>query len=466
MDLGPRILAPGRMLASHYVIDGHLGTGGFGITYSAVDGVFDRRIALKEFFPSAHAERAADGKVRCRPDADRDEFDALRALFRHEGQALAKFNHPNIVHVHQLFDENDTSYLAMELVDGVEFETWLRSLTQPPTQHQLDAIFVPLLAALDAMHVRGYLHRDISPQNFMVCGDELVPKLLDFGASRPIDSEIITAIIKRSYSAPEAYAVDNQKLQGRWTDIYSVAATIFRAIVGAPPPEGPARLLDETAPKLQATALGRGYRPNFLAAVDWGLELRPEHRPRSIGEWLTMLLPTQEPISRQARRNRTARKIFISYRRSDSEQIAGRIFDRLAARYGAGDVFFDTDAIPAAVDFREHVTAALRDSAAVVAIIGPRWQRRRGFFDRVLGKQPEDHVQTEVELAIANGVPLLPLLIGGATMPDGEQLPTSLRDLSRANATVVRAGRDFHKDIDQVIGLIDELRPALPTPSA
>ena len=95
----------------------------------------------------------------------------------------------------------------------------------------------------------------------------------------------------------------------------------------------------------------------------------------------------------------------------------------------------------------------------MVAVIGPNWMRKRRRLSWLGLRRPQEgHVQTEIELAIANSVPMLPVLIGGAVMPDADSLPSSIIDLSRANATVVRAGRDFHRDIDQVIALIDELR--------
>ena len=345
----------GRVLASKYEIRGVLGAGAFGITYRAHDRVFDRAVALKECFPASIVERGDDGLVRLRDAAEEKTFAHFRQLFYSEGQALAQFNHPNIVHVHQIFEENNTPYMALELVDGVDLETWLRA-NEKPTQHQLDAIFIPLLAALDAMHAKGYIHRDVSPSNFVVLRGELTPKLLDFGAARPVDSDSITAIVKRSYTAPEAYTLDNQRLQGPWSDIYSTAATIYRAVAGRAPPEAAGRLLGDELEALQAVAQGRGYRPNFLKAVDWGLAIRPDDRPKDIGQWSRLLLPTQEPISRQARRNRAARKIFLSYRRSDSEQISGRIFDRLSARFGESEVFFDANAIPAAL-FGQDVEA-------------------------------------------------------------------------------------------------------------
>ena len=453
-------LPDGYELLEQYRIESTLGKGGFGITYKAYDKPFDRHVALKEFFPSEFATRREDLSIGPRTPADAEMFDFYRTTFRGEGQALAKFNHPNIVHVHQILDALGTTYLALEHVDGIELETWLRSYNGRPSQRQIDEFLVPLLSALAIIHDAQYLHRDISPRNIMLTRAGLAPKLLDFGAARSITSTSTTAVglVSNLYSAPEMYS-DNPSTQGPWTDIYSVAATVYFAITGSPPPQAPSRMLEDTYVSAAKRVERVEFRANFLRAIDWGLTVRPGERPQSIREWQKLLLPSQDPLSRQARRNPAARKIFISYRRADTEQVAGRIYDRLSSKFGADSIFFDTSAIPAGVDFREHISAAMAESAALVAVIGPNWLAkpvRWSIFKRAA--QEEDHVHTEIGLALSEAVPIVPILVGGATMPRPEQLPQAIREVTRINATTIRGGRDFHTDMDRVVELLIPLR--------
>jgi hypothetical protein len=218
-------------------------------------------------------------------------------------------------------------------------------------------------------------------------------------------------------------------------------------------------MLEDTCVSAASRVERVDFRANFLRAIDWGLTMRPGERPQSVREWQKLLLPSQDPLSRQARRNPAARKVFISYRRADTEQVAGRIYDRLSSKFGADNIFFDTSAIPAGVDFREHMSAAMADSAAVVAVIGPGWLSKPSRWSLFKRAAPEDHVYTEIELALAEAVPIVPVLVGGATMPDPEALPQAIRELTRINAATVRGGRDFHADMDRVVELLIPLRP-------
>src|SRR5438270_4058731 len=115
-------------------------------------------------------------------------------------------------------------------------------------------------------------------------------------------------------------------------------------------------------------------------------------------------------------------KIIVSYRRADSTAIAGRIFDRLVARYGEDSVFMDVDNIPFGTDFRTHIRNELLRSDILVAVIGPRWLGTAADGKSRLDDEA-DPVRVEVETAFKHGVPVLPILIDGAAMPGADQLP-------------------------------------------
>src|SRR5262249_17171733 len=142
--------------------------------------------------------------------------------------------------------------------------------------------------------------------------------------------------------------------------------------------------------------------------------------------------------------------IAIFYRRDDSAAITGRIFDRLVAHYGVGSVFRDIDNIPLGVDFREHINTILAGTDITLVLVGKRWSgprpRRRRRID-----DPADPVRVEVETALRNGMPVVPVLVEGAAMPNVEQLPDSLKELVYRNGLEVDSGRDFDQHIERLI---------------
>src|SRR5262245_1291642 len=156
-------------------------------------------------------------------------------------------------------------------------------------------------------------------------------------------------------------------------------------------------------------------------------------------------------------------KIIISYRRADSSAISGRIRDRLAQNYGAQSVFMDIDNIPFGTDFRKHIADALRKQDLLLVVVGPGWLGASGNGASRI-HEVNDPVRIEVETALKRGMPVIPVLVGGASMPQTDALPDSLKDFSFLNAAEVDDGRDFHPHMDRLIRSIDQIlkiRPGL-----
>ena len=157
--------------------------------------------------------------------------------------------------------------------------------------------------------------------------------------------------------------------------------------------------------------------------------------------------------------------ILLSYRRADSAAIAGRIYDRLVARYGKDMVFFDIDAIPAGADFRDHVRRTIERADAVVAIVGPAWLGPRDGRARIL--DDDDPVRVEIEAALSAVVPVVPVLVGGARMPAAAEMPASLARFPYLNALGVDAGADFDHHVRRLVAALDAiLGPKAPPPPA
>ncbi len=142
--------------------------------------------------------------------------------------------------------------------------------------------------------------------------------------------------------------------------------------------------------------------------------------------------------------------IILSYRREDSAGVTGRIFDRLSQEFGADRVFMDIDSMPAGVDFHEHLQAILAGCGALLVVIGKGWRsQRKGQPARIM--DPDDWVRIEVETALERGIPVVPLLIDGASLPGRDQLPESLWPLLRRNALPIDSGRDFHAQLSRLV---------------
>lgn len=147
----------------------------------------------------------------------------------------------------------------------------------------------------------------------------------------------------------------------------------------------------------------------------------------------------------------TMSKILISYRREDSADVTGRIDDRLTQQFGRQAVFVDVDSIPLGVDFRKYLDEQVAKCDVFVAVIGPDWMGQRTPEGRARLEDPADFVRIEIESALKRQIPVVPVLVRGASIPPAKQLPKSIQDLSYRNGLAVRSGPDFHRDMDRLI---------------
>ena len=261
----------GTLLNGCYRVGRVLGHGGFGITYLAWDENLELRLAIKEYLPLYLATRTDDrATVSVRPGEAREQFDHGLAGFLDEARALARFDqHPGIVGVKGFFRANGTGYMVMEYVDGITLKTYLeRHGGRIPFQIAL-ALLMPVMDALRAVHKVDLLHRDIAPDNIYIATGGQV-KLLDFGAARAAvrdQSQSLSMIFKPGYAPWEQCHKGGR--QGPWTDVYALAATLYRAITGSPPPESPDRMEQDEfkAPSVLGIALTAAVERALVAAL-------------------------------------------------------------------------------------------------------------------------------------------------------------------------------------------------------
>jgi len=282
-----------------YRIEQVLGQGGFGITYLARDTNLDHAVAIKEYLPVEFATRAPDLTVRARSQEHQHRYDWGLEGFISEARTLAKFDHPNIVRVHSVFEHNGTAYMVMRYEQGENLHTVLGHRKTLPEKELLGIVF-PILEGLQHIHDAGFIHRDIKPDNIYMRRDGS-PVLLDFGSARQAlrDSRTLTILVAPGYAPFEQYYSSSDQ-QGPWTDIYGLGATLYRAVSGVTPVDAIARskgILGSTRDVLvPASEVGRGrYSERFLAAIDHALKFNESERPQSISEWTAELRGTMAP---------------------------------------------------------------------------------------------------------------------------------------------------------------------------
>lgn len=242
-------LYPGVGLYNNrYVIGTCIGFGGFGITYKAWDNVLETVVAVKEYYPTGLVQRVpGKPQVIIYTGESKEEYMQGLERFLDEAKNMAKFvDNPNIVHVDAFFEKNNTAYLVMEYLPGMTLKSYLKSKGGRIGCEEVIPIADAVITALKEIHAGGIIHRDISPDNIMLCNDGRI-KLLDFGAARFSDADqerTRSIILKPGFAPPEQYQAKSK--QGPWTDIYALCATVYRAITGVLPDESVNRVIEDT----------------------------------------------------------------------------------------------------------------------------------------------------------------------------------------------------------------------------
>ena len=293
-DIAPRELPAGHVLGRYRIIK-PLGAGGFGVTYLAWDDLLQRKLVIKEHFPDMLCERTSyklDLQLR---DPDREDTHAWALNnFRKEARVLATLRHPYIPRVYTWLEAHNTSYYTTEFIEGpslahIAADCAAHGKRLP--QAGLYATLVRLLDTLDYLHDHEVLHLDIKPDNILI-NNQGLPKLIDFGATKEANGNIIPGSVVEStgFSPAEQFAYSEGL--GPWSDIYALGATFYYVITQECLPGGRKReLLDETRPLASRSELTPHYHPQFLASIDRAIRPAPDDRYCSAAHWLADLRP-------------------------------------------------------------------------------------------------------------------------------------------------------------------------------
>ena len=241
-------LPMGTILAGKYLVGRVLGQGGFGITYVGWDIALERKVAIKEYYPSGQVSRnpGSRGLTWYTSVQSQQAKQNGTQIFLKEARKMSKVDDiPNVVRVRDLFQENETAYIVMDFVEGETLKARLEK-TGPLPWEQAKGIFLPAIQAMEQVHQAGLVHRDISPDNLMLTPGGKV-KILDLGAAKDLsvnNGASSMQVAKGGFSPFEQYT--QRGSSGPWTDVYAMAATVYYTLTGKLPPVATDRVVEDT----------------------------------------------------------------------------------------------------------------------------------------------------------------------------------------------------------------------------
>ena len=292
----------GTILNNQYVLGRVLGQGGFGITYIGWDRVLDMPVAVKEYFPNGTVYRniGMGPNVQSYLGDDETVFQKHKKRFIREARSLAQLSAiPEIVQVKNFFEANNTAYIVMEYVNGITLKNYIKSLGRPLTIAETMQIMEPVIKGLLAVHERGLIHRDISPDNIMLQADGGI-KIIDFGTVRYMNdaqrSKSTESVLKPGYAPMEQY--NSKGNIGTWTDVYAICATICYCLSGEVPADAPSRL--ESGEELTYLEKIPGVSKQLVRILQKGMKIRLADRTATLSVLYNQLykgvdLPDADP---------------------------------------------------------------------------------------------------------------------------------------------------------------------------
>ncbi|MGH8511506.1 MAG: protein kinase domain-containing protein [Gammaproteobacteria bacterium] len=304
----PDPLSPGSDIHG-YRINKVLGQGDYWFTYLANDLPLGRAAIITEYMPSEIAIRDPRGVIHAASVEHNAEYQAGLDCFLTDAQTLTTIKHHNIVQFLDSFDANNSAYLIVAHEQGKNLEQLFDSSNME--EEELLAIMLPILDGIEEIHARGFIHRYIQPSNIIVRPDGR-PGLTGFnpGAGALFKPTSTTTKHFPPGFAPIEIHYGDSELQGAWTDVYSLGATFYQALVGVPPAHALERyreIVENRAdPLTSAPQVGHGHYSNaFLKAIDHALCFFPTQRPLTVAAWRTEFAEKDSidavPTSGQAR---------------------------------------------------------------------------------------------------------------------------------------------------------------------
>jgi formylglycine-generating enzyme required for sulfatase activity/serine/threonine protein kinase len=264
----------------------------FYIVYSGEATATGAKIGLTEYYPADLVARAPTGDVLLRSLELQDLFNLGRDRFIAEARALSALRHPALLRFDGVESDHGTVLALHAPEEGQSVTNFIKASKQPLPQETMDSVVKYLASALELMHSRNLIHANITPDTILLRPE---PLLVRFGGTRcflAARMRKVNLAVTPGYSAPELHFSD-EKAHGPLCDIFSLAAVLYFFVTGRHPINVLARGMGHTMPPASSLPTQK-FRPQFLEAIDRGLELEPEHRPQSMKAFAEMLLGTPE----------------------------------------------------------------------------------------------------------------------------------------------------------------------------
>ena len=281
------ILPEGYLLRDYKIIK-MLGHGAFGITYLAQEDITDKLVVIKENYPTTVSFRdMASLTVGPLTDNHKETYDWALTRFLDEAKTISSLSHPNIVPILAAFKALGTAYYVMPHVEGTDLHK-----AAPAPDNITAEWFLPVLEkilhALNYLHEQKIIHRDIKPNNILICANG-EPVLIDFGTARTLENTLSHTQIGTPGFMPLEQLTTGGK-RGPWTDFYALGATCYRLITGEIPPSSTERAdEDEYIPLAGRASLANRFPEHVLSSIDKALSMKRSERWQSAQEWLEAL---------------------------------------------------------------------------------------------------------------------------------------------------------------------------------
>lgn len=279
----PLYLPVGTVLSERYLVGRVVEAGGDAAVYVGYDKVLKSAILIREFLPDTLCGRAEDSTAVAVIGGCENTFRDYRERFRTHARALARLRElPSLIPLYDIFDENETSYTVGEHCEGVSLEERLKQLGGRMSWEEARPLFMPLMSTLISMHSSGICHYGLSPSNLVIAADgRLHMRGFSIREARSANTDLKPRMLP-GYSAPEQYGAERDI--GAWTDVYGLAAVIFRSLTGNPPPEALTRV-KESSDLLVPADVAETLPDHVAIALYNALQVRPDARTRTMKDF-------------------------------------------------------------------------------------------------------------------------------------------------------------------------------------
>jgi serine/threonine protein kinase len=479
-------------ILGEYQLSTFLGNGGSSQVYRAWQAKLSREVAIKLLLPNLSSEAQHINR------------------FHNEAKMVAGLEHLHIVKVFDYGIEDDIAFLVMPLLLG---GTLVDRVLRHPVKsaplvdlREIAKFLVEISDALNYAHNQKIVHCDIKPANILF-DENGAAYLADFGIAAMLGeqrhpgqpTDFVSGSI--AYMAPEVWRGEPPS---KWVDQYALGLVMYALVTGQAPfvvqwanytevmqkhltemPMPLHYLRKEASPELSAVverAIAKAPKDRYETVTDFASDFRSAVErssgplpapswpdPRS-ANWFSaptvvstrMPLPPVPPPPQPPKNPVVAQvdrpeKIFLSYRQTENASMIDFIYKSLANSFTASLIFRDQESTPFGINFKTYLNDMIKKCKVVLVIIGPQWLLHKDSSGRRFIDNPNDFIRVAVQSALENKIPIIPVFIDGAVMPEVDELPEELRLLPFMRSLDVRSGIDTANDLNRLSSEVRKL---------